>query len=372
MILQGDAETGRAAPAVEEAIPDDPYAELTHCTRPAHAQRQTTSEILPCHAGLHPGSVQQHAQRRAIGPTTRKIRLAAGCVRAICVEVPHRQPYDSKDDINNHTLVTGRCCVQHPQRAGVVLPACALRLTADVKKSGPQIINPFYAFVINAAIARSGFNARYNVAIGAMGSRKQGSKNIGRTIATQNTPLGDISDQRMMRRSGLGGDASSASVLAPRQRREEEYGVYAPLDTPDGAQVGLTNIALLTQVRVSASTHYCATGASTAVRVVPGGQEQVPAMVSTWPMYTVCVMQQACSGVRSRCGSAPTSSFAWTHPMLGLLRLYADAAGCSVHCWRHQKVNRLRSCRSCRSQSGAPTCWISALCCGLERKWRSP
>lgn len=283
-IAQGDAEIAAALrPRWEEAIPDDPYAELTRIVQDPHkAQRQTTSEILP-HVTLDRilgpfSSMPSDACYRSYNEE--KYDFIAGCVRKlICVEVLHRQPYDSKDDINNHTLET--CGQMLRLNIRNVLASCfrhvRSRLTADVKKSGPQIINPFYAFVINAAIARSGFNARYNVAIGAMGSRKQGSKNIGRTIATQNTPLGDISDQRMMRRSGLGGDASSASVLAPRQRREEEYGVYAPLDTPDGAQVGLTkHIALLTQVRVSASTHIIVRLVRALLsESVPGGQEQV-------------------------------------------------------------------------------------------------
>jgi DNA-directed RNA polymerase beta subunit len=265
------------------ALPDNAITELTRIMQDPHrVERMTTSEVLP-----------HVTTDRILGPfsscpsdtcyrsyNAEKYEYITTCVRQLLnVEVLHRQPYDNKDNVQHHTLETVGQMLRWNIRN--VLASCfrhiRLRLRADDKRHGPSVVNPFYVFVINSALARAGFNARFNIAIGAMGSRKQGSKNIGRTIATQNTPWGDLSDQRMMRRSGLGGDASSASVLAPRQRQLEEYAIYGPIDTPDGPQVGLTkHIAAFTQVRTSASTHILVRLLRALLaRNVPGGVERV-------------------------------------------------------------------------------------------------
>ena len=221
---------------------------------PHKAVRMLSSEILPhCSLArvLNTDSAQPcDAVYDECSPEKARF-IAYTARRLILVHVLKQVPYDDKDDIGAHTLEAGGEMSLKSLRnvAASCIRQVKLHLVQDVKKKGPGIINPHYAFVVASSLQRAGYNARYGIAVGALGSRKQGSKNNGRTVADEVTPYAIISTLRTMRRSGFG-DGGSGSVLKPRQMHRSEYCVYGPADSPDGAQIGLTkHLAMGTLVR---------------------------------------------------------------------------------------------------------------------------
>jgi DNA-directed RNA polymerase beta subunit len=266
-VAQGDAEVAESATALwGESAPDTEEAaraELTRIVGDEHrATRMRTSEILP-QATL--GRVLNTNSAHPLdcvydSVAAEKARFLAYCVRRLLlVHVLHRQPYDNKDCIGTHTLETaGEMSLKSLRNvASSCLRQIQLGVQMEVRKKGPTSITPQYAWVIAATLNRTGYNVRYGYATGAMGSRKQGSKNCGRTVGDEVTPFAVISTLRTVRRAGFSADGAG-STLKPRLMPQDgsEWCVYGPADTPDGGQVGLTkHLALFTLARCASHAH---------------------------------------------------------------------------------------------------------------------